>query len=72
MYMSRLYANAAPHWWWSELYKMPLKRLRLADQSVQSVSDCSVSSSVRLFCFSQSVEDYFRISQLVRIKGISY
>jgi hypothetical protein len=41
-------------------------------QSVQSVSDCSVSSSVRLFCFSQSVEDYFRVSQSVKIKGISY
>jgi hypothetical protein len=41
-------------------------------QSVQSVSDCSVSSSVGLFCFSQSVEDYFRVSQSVRIKGISY
>jgi hypothetical protein len=41
-------------------------------QSVQSVSDCSVSSSVGLFCFSQLVEDYFRVSQSVRIKGTSY
>jgi hypothetical protein len=31
-------------------------------QSVQSVSDYSVSSLVGLFCFSQSVEDYFRVS----------
>jgi hypothetical protein len=42
------------------------------EQSVQSVSDCSVSSLVGLFCFSQSVKDYFRVSQSVRIKGISY
>jgi ankyrin repeat protein len=41
-------------------------------QSVQSVSDCSVSSSVGLFCFSQSVKDNFRVSQSVRIKRISY